>query len=82
MGANENFVPVASPQAAILRPPGGAYPDCGRPVDTDGRREQAGRKRRIDLFEELEENQTERIALADQSITPGTRDFLDQALAS
>jgi hypothetical protein len=40
-------------------------------------REQAGRKRRIDLFEELEEDQADGIALADQSITAGARNLLD-----
>jgi len=44
--------------------------------------EQAGRKRRIDLFEELEEDQKYGIAMADQSITAGARDFLDQPLVS
>jgi hypothetical protein len=45
-------------------------------------RQQAGRKRRIDLFEELEEDQTDGIDLSDQSITTGARDFLDQPLVS
>ncbi len=42
-------------------------------------RQQTGGERRINLFEELAEDQADRIALADQSIATGVRDLLDQA---
>jgi hypothetical protein len=41
-------------------------------------RQQAGREGCVDFFEELKEDEADRVALADQSIATGTLDLLDQ----
>ena len=44
--------------------------------------EQTGGERRIDAFEELEEEQTYRVSLREQSIATGARDLFNQTLGS
>src|SRR6266542_4195218 len=45
-------------------------------------RQQARREGRIDLLEELKEHYADRVALADQLIATGARNFFDQAFAA
>ena len=43
--------------------------------------EQTSRQRRIDALEELQEDDADRVALGAESIAPGVRHFLNEALA-
>jgi hypothetical protein len=79
-GPNENFVPV-SPHQAIQAVELATFLFGQDAVAAEWRHE-AGRKRCVDLFEELEEDQADRVALAGQSIATGAWDLLYQAFGA